>query len=89
MKTDEWDKIGRVLINAARNLENAGADFIFLCTNTMYKLFEQIDWNEYCGNGKGYTFKKVSDIKGMAGFHLFGIAADDCPFCVAAVYWET
>jgi aspartate racemase len=42
MRTDEWGKICQVLINAAKNLENGGADFILLCTNTMHKLFEQI-----------------------------------------------
>ncbi|PKM90057.1 MAG: aspartate racemase [Firmicutes bacterium HGW-Firmicutes-12] len=42
MKTEQWDKIGRILINAAKNLENGGAGFILLCTNTMHKLFEQI-----------------------------------------------
>lgn len=42
MRTNQWDKIGQVLINAAKNLENGGADIILLCTNTMHKLFEQI-----------------------------------------------
>lgn len=42
MRTNQWDKIGRILIDAAKNLENGGADFILLCTNTMHKLFEEI-----------------------------------------------
>jgi aspartate racemase len=42
MRTDDWDKIGEELIKAARSLEKGGADFILLCTNTMHKLFEQI-----------------------------------------------
>src|SRR5690554_3743195 len=42
MRTNEWDKIGQALINAAKDLEKGGADFILLCTNTMHKLFEQI-----------------------------------------------
>lgn len=42
MRTNQWEKIGRILINAAKNLESGGADFILLCTNTMHKLFEEI-----------------------------------------------
>jgi aspartate racemase len=42
MRTAEWEKIGEVLINAAKTLENGGADLIVLCTNTMHKLYEQI-----------------------------------------------
>jgi len=42
MRTGQWEKIAKELINAARILENAGADFILLCTNTMHKLYDQI-----------------------------------------------
>ncbi len=42
MRTGQWEKIGEALINAARILENGGADFILLCTNTMHKLYDQI-----------------------------------------------
>jgi len=42
MSANQWDKIAEVLIKAAKTLENGGADFILLCTNTMHKLFEQI-----------------------------------------------
>lgn len=42
MRTGQWEKIAEELINAARILENAGADFILLCTNTMHKLYDQI-----------------------------------------------
>lgn len=42
MRMDKWDKIGETLINAAKILENGGADLILLCTNTMHKLYEQI-----------------------------------------------
>ncbi len=37
LKKDEWDECTRILINAAAVLENAGADFIVICTNTMHK----------------------------------------------------
>lgn len=42
MKIDQWDKIGEALIYAAKTLEKGGADLILLCTNTMHKLYEQI-----------------------------------------------
>ena len=34
----DWDAAGLMLARAARALEQAGADFIVLCTNTMHKL---------------------------------------------------
>ncbi len=34
----DWDAAGLTLARAARVLEQAGADFIVLCTNTMHKL---------------------------------------------------
>jgi aspartate racemase len=40
-----WDKLGYIMIDAAQKLENAGADFIVLCTNTMHKLSERIEEN--------------------------------------------
>ncbi len=42
MRTGQWEKIAEELINAARILESGGADFILLCTNTMHKLYDQI-----------------------------------------------
>lgn len=38
----EWDKSAQVLSQAAVNLENAGADFIVICTNTMHKVAPQV-----------------------------------------------
>ena len=37
-RTNEWEKCGKILNSAAKNLEKAGADFIILCTNTMHKV---------------------------------------------------
>jgi aspartate racemase len=34
----EWEKSGEVLADAAVRLEQAGADFIVICTNTMHKV---------------------------------------------------
>ena len=39
-RTNEWEKCGEILNNAAKRLEKAGADFIILCTNTMHKISE-------------------------------------------------
>jgi aspartate racemase len=38
----EWEKAGELLGNAARGLENAGAQAIVLCTNTMHKIADNI-----------------------------------------------
>ncbi len=38
----EWEKSGEILGNAARGIENAGADFVLICTNTMHKVAPQI-----------------------------------------------
>ena len=39
---DKWDEAADILINASKSLENAGADFIVICTNTMHKLLPKI-----------------------------------------------
>lgn len=38
----EWEKSGGILADAAKRLEKAGADFIVICTNTMHKVFGQV-----------------------------------------------
>lgn len=38
----KWEKSGEILGQAARSLEAAGADFILICTNTMHKVFDQV-----------------------------------------------
>ena len=42
MRTGEWEKISSILIDSAKKLEAGGAEFILLCTNTMHKLFPEI-----------------------------------------------
>ena len=42
---DRWAEASKILIDAAKNLENGGADFIILCTNTMHKGAEDIQAN--------------------------------------------
>jgi aspartate racemase len=37
-----WQEAAQVLIGAAESLENGGADFIVLCTNTMHKVADDV-----------------------------------------------
>jgi aspartate racemase len=39
----DWEAAGKVLGDAARALESAGADFLVLCTNTMHKVASAIE----------------------------------------------
>jgi len=39
----EWEKATQRMINAAKTLENGGADVIVICTNTMHKMAEEIE----------------------------------------------
>lgn len=39
----DWDKSAEILGAAALNLQNAGADFIVICTNTMHKVVPAIE----------------------------------------------
>lgn len=41
-KTGNWEESGRILAEAARSLERGGADFAVICTNTMHKVFDQV-----------------------------------------------
>lgn len=40
---DDWDGIATVLIEAAKNIQSAGANFLLICTNTMHKVYPQIE----------------------------------------------
>ncbi len=37
-----WDKVTHLLVDAAGRVENGGADFLLLCTNTMHKLADDV-----------------------------------------------
>ena len=39
----EWDHLGKLMQEAAAQLQAGGADFIVLCTNTMHKVAQQIE----------------------------------------------
>lgn len=41
-KAGDWNQAGGILSEAAQSLEAAGASFIIICTNTMYKVANQI-----------------------------------------------
>jgi aspartate racemase len=39
----DWDGTAKILIEAAKNIQSAGADFLLICTNTMHKVAPQIE----------------------------------------------
>ena len=41
-RSGEWDKAADALKHAAQSLEDAGADFLLICTNTMHKVAAQV-----------------------------------------------
>ena len=47
MSSGNWDGNAKILSDAAKRLEGAGADFIVIATNTMHKLVPQIE-KEIC-----------------------------------------
>lgn len=40
---NQWDESGEILSKAARSVEEAGADFLVICTNTMHKVAPHIE----------------------------------------------
>ncbi len=40
---EDWKTLEKTMINSAQKLENAGADFVLICTNTMHKLADQVE----------------------------------------------
>jgi aspartate racemase len=39
---NSWDELAKIMIEAARDLERGGADFVIICTNTMHKLYDKV-----------------------------------------------
>lgn len=39
---NRWDELASIMIEAARSLERGGADFVIICTNTMHKLYDEV-----------------------------------------------
>lgn len=42
-RQDKWDEVGQLLGNAATTLQDAGADFLILCCNTLHKVTPSIE----------------------------------------------
>lgn len=40
--SEDWDKAGELLVNAAKQLKNAGTDGLMICTNTMHKVADMV-----------------------------------------------
>ena len=38
----KWEEATHLMINAAQHVENGGADFLVICTNTMHKMAEEV-----------------------------------------------
>lgn len=38
----EWDKLTEIMVAAAKRIENGGADFLVICTNTMHKMYHEM-----------------------------------------------
>ena len=41
-RKNDWDTLNKLMVSSAKNLENANADIIILCTNTMHLCSEEI-----------------------------------------------
>lgn len=41
-EADDWDTAARTLSTAARDLRSSGAEAILMCTNTMHKVFDEV-----------------------------------------------
>ena len=43
MRDGKWDRIESSMVESAKTLENAGADAVLICTNTIHKVAEQVE----------------------------------------------
>ena len=39
---EDWDQAGRILADAARRCESAGAEFVLICSNLMHRVFDDV-----------------------------------------------
>ncbi len=66
-----WDEAARCMVEAAKSLENGGADFIVLCTNTMHKAAGEIQAHTHI------PFLHIADATALqikaAGLHKIGL----------------
>lgn len=40
---ERWDDVATILVDAARGIERAGADFLMLCTTTFHRVADQVE----------------------------------------------
>jgi len=59
-RTGRWDEAAALLAGEARSLEDAGAELLVLCTNTMHKLADAI------GGAVGIPFVHIADATAQA-----------------------
>jgi aspartate racemase len=46
-RREDWNNAAIILVDAAQQIERAGADFLLICTNTMHKVADVIDAGIY------------------------------------------
>ena len=39
---NEWEKVGEIIINAEKILDNSKCDFVLICSNINHKIYEKI-----------------------------------------------
>jgi len=69
----DWDEAGRMLADAARGLEAAGAELLVLCTNTMHRVADPV------AAAVGIPLLHLADVTAQAvlraGLHRVGLLA--------------
>lgn len=67
-KNGEWEKAAQILGECAKKLELGGADFILIATNTMHKIFDQIQ-KKYKNSSHSYCSKHSQNSKATKHTH--------------------
>jgi aspartate racemase len=70
---DRWDEATVMMIEAAKQVESGGAEFLIICTNTMHKMAEEVQKSLkipllHIADATGETIKK----KGLSKIGLLG-----------------
>ncbi|RLF41504.1 MAG: aspartate racemase [Thermoplasmata archaeon] len=45
LNDEKWEDVAKILIDASKRIEKAGADFILICANTLHKIVDDIQEN--------------------------------------------
>jgi aspartate racemase len=67
----DWDRSAEILGDVALTLQNAGADFILICTNTMHKVAPQIQQRIHIP--VIHIVDAVADVLQQQGIHTVGL----------------